>query len=701
MEQRDNILKRAYLMYILLGLFGLAVLASVVKIMFVNGDEWRAKAENLTIKYRTIDAVRGNIYANDGSLLATSVPFYEIRFDPNAEAISSELFSENIDSLAWCLSDLFGDKSPYRYREDLVNARRQGKRYHLIKRNVKYTQLKEMRNFPIFNRGRYKGGFIYVQQNKRSRPFRKLARRTIGYDRGPGQSVGLEGAYSSELSGVSGKRLMQKIAGGVWMPVNDENEIEPEDGSDLITTIDINIQDVAQNALLKQLQLHNAQHGSVVLMEVETGEIRAIANLQKGDDGNYYEKYNFAVGASTDPGSTFKLASYLVALEDEVVDLDTKIETGDGNFKFYKETMKDSKKGGYGTIDVKTAFAVSSNIAIARIINENYGSNPQDFINKLYSLGLNKPLGLEIPGEGRPYIKSVNDSMWSGISLPWMSIGYEMEMTPLQMLTFYNGVANDGTVMRPLFVKQIRKHGDVVQTFEPQILKSRIASKETIDKLHQMLEAVVVEGTATNLAHADYRIAGKTGTAQIAKGSSGYDKTTHQASFCGYFPAEDPKYSCMVLVSAPSRNVYYGNLVAGPIFKEISDKVYSTSIRLHDELKQNQMANATRTSIPVSKSGYYTDLEEVFATLDVDYSMKSQDAWVRTNTGMDSVQVLGVHIEELQIPDVRGMSIEDALYLLENKGVKVQFSGRGAVKSQSLSPGTTIIRGQKITLTLA
>ncbi len=696
-EHKRNMI-RVYTMYILLALFSTGIVLKTGQIMFVQGDEWREKAKNLTLKYHTIDAARGNIYDHKSRLLATSVPIYEVRFDPNAEALTDAVFNENIDSLALRLSNLFQDKTPFQYKRKLVNARNNGERYHLIKRHVQYKQLKALRQFPLFRKGRYKGGFIYIQQNRRQKPFRVLAARTIGYDR-ESESVGLEGAYSTILSGTGGKRLMKKIAGGVWMPVNDANEIEPEDGADLVTTIDVNIQDVAESALLKQLQKHDANHGCVVLMEVNTGEIRAIANLTRGSDQNYYESYNYAVGAGSEPGSTMKLASYMAAMEDGFIDPESEIETGNGKHLFYKTPMYDSKEGGYGTITVKKAFSVSSNIAIAKIIDKYYRSEPQRFVDRLKDFHLNEPTGVEIPGEGMPYIKDADDESWSGITLPWMSHGYELKLTPLQILTFYNAVANNGAMVKPRFTSSVTKHGKTVKRFEPVILKKQIASKETISKAREMLEEVVKNGTAVNLSAADYQIAGKTGTAQIAKGASGYDKVLYQASFCGYFPADDPKYSAIVVVNAPSRNVYYGNLVAGPIFKEIADKVYSTSVNFHNEFKP--MLTEGKVNIPVSKNGDFQTLSTVFDKIGVHYSAQNKSAeWIYTRTGTDTVQVFEKEIIDNLVPNVRGMALQDAVYLLENMGLRVSAEGKGIVKFQSLSPGTGIQKGTEIKLRL-
>ena len=691
-----------YALYFLLAIVAVMIVGRVVVVQFVEGDMWREKAENLTVAYKTIDAVRGNIYDAEGGLLATSVPIYEVRWDPNAEAITDEIFNANIDTLSQCLASLFKSKTAFQWKRQLQNGRNNGARYMLIARKVKYTELKKLREFPIFKKGQFKGGLIYLQQNKRQKPFRLLAGRTIGYKLDSVAMVGLEGAYDKELKGVSGKRLMKKIMGGVWMPINDENELEPQNGYDLYTSIDINIQDVAEYALMKQLKKHDAAHGCVVLMEVETGEVRAIANLSRDDNGVYSESYNYAVGAKTEPGSTFKLASYMVALEDGYIDLDHQIETGEGVYEFYGQKMEDSKKGGYGKITVEEAFAVSSNIAIAKIIDEHYRSNPQAFIDHLYKIGLNKPLGVEIAGEGEPYIKSADDPSWSGISLPWISHGYELEMTPLQILTLYNAVANDGKMVKPMFVRSVRNGNKMVKELDPVVLNPKVASNETIEKLHAMLEAVVDHGTATNLKGAHYKIAGKTGTAQIANSKYGYHSnygTSYQASFCGYFPADNPKYSCIVVVNAPSRNVYYGNLVAGPIFKEIADKVYSTRLEMHKELKQ--MEYTASTPIPVAKNSYVADLEEVYKQIDIDFIEQIEAEWVMPETKKDSVILHPKSVKQNLVPNVRGMNLEDAIYLLENMGLAVEVKGKGTIKRQSVRPGQRINKGAKITLELA
>jgi len=707
-KTQKDIAWRIYLIYTFCCLLGIAIISKVVYIQWFIGDDLRAKAEKMTIDNKTIKAVRGNIYAADGSLLATSIPRYEIRFDVNADAISDKLFNKNLDSLCFKLSRLFQNQSAGAYREELIAARKsktrsgkKGGRYHLIARNVSYRDLKELKTFPLFKKGRFKGGFIYLQKNKREKPFRLLAERTIGYKRDK-VSVGLESAYNKELSGVDGKRLMQKITGGDWKPLNDENEIEPINGYDIYTTIDVNIQDVAENALLKQLSMHEADHGCVVLMEVQTGEIKAIANLKRNKYGGYYEGYNYAIGESTEPGSTFKLPVLIAAMEDGYIDLDTEIDTEHGKKKFYDQTMDDTHD--YGTITVKRAFEISSNIAVAKIITQNYSDNPQRFIDHLYKMNLNNELGLEIKGEGKPQIKSPSSKTWSGVSLPWMAHGYEVLMTPMQILTFYNAVANDGVMIKPKFVTHVASKGKVIYKVDTKIINGAICSKETLKKARAMLEGVVNNGgTASNLKNDHYIVAGKTGTAQIANEQYGYEyksKISHQASFVGYFPAGNPRYSCIVVVNAPSQYVYTGNLVAGPIFKEVADKVYANSLQMHDSLGiRNYMASS---SLPFSKSGSREELSQVFSSLQINTTdFPENSSWMRTSTKDTIVVIKPIKIIPGLVPDVVGMGLKDAVYLLENNGMKIRFEGKGVVKKQSIQPGKRIEKGQIIKLELA
>jgi cell division protein FtsI (penicillin-binding protein 3) len=554
--------------------------------------------------------------------------------------------------------------------------------------------------------GRNKGGFVYIQTNKRERPFKILAARTIGYERKGIKPIGLEGAYDSLLEGRSGQRLMRKVAGGVWMPINNENEVEPQDGCDLHTTIDINIQDVAEHALLTQLKKHNAGYGCVILMEVKTGEIKAIANLSRKDSGQYAENYNNAIGSSMEPGSTFKLASLMAAMEDGYIDLDDKVDLENGTFRFYDRIMRDSHEPEERKVTIKRVFEISSNVGVAKTIWKYYSANPQKFVDRICSFGLNTPLGLSLPGEGRPRIKSTKDKDWSGVTLPWMSHGYEVLLTPIQILTFYNAVANGGRMVKPLFVREVTKRGKVICKYETEVLNEAICSKKTIDMAQEMLEGVVQNGTAKNLRAAAYRVAGKTGTAQIAnKGTyKNGSRITYQASFAGYFPADNPKYSCIVVVNAPSNEVYYGNVVAGPIFKEIADKVYASSLEIHKPVNADERRVK---NIPLVKNGLKEETDKVLTALAIPVSLPEDgSAWLEISRPDSArLQVKTNDPDRLLkkglVPDLRGFTLSEAIFLLENNGIRVQAKGRGKIIQQSIPAGTVYIKGTGINLILS
>lgn len=714
MEIKKDILWRVYLVYFFICLMGLGILYKTFQIQTIEGDYWRAKAETYSTELKNIDAVRGNIYASDGSLLATSIPIYEIRFDANLEYLTDKIFYENVDSLAYCLSGLFPEKTERQFRRELITARKAGNRYHLIRRRANYNEVKKVKRFPICRLGRYRGGFIFKQKNQRQRPFKRLASRTIGYDREEVRPVGLEGAYSKYLRGVNGIRLEQKISGGVWKPIHDAMEIEPEDGSDIVTTIDVNIQDVAQQALNKQLIENDADHGCVVLMEVSTGEVKAIANLKKSESGVYYEWYNYAIGESTEPGSTFKLAAVIAAMEDGHLDLDDSVDTEDGSIQYYDRVMHDSHQGGYGKISLKQAFEKSSNVGISKLLVQSYKDNPQQFVDRLYRMNLNKPLGVDIAGEGSPVVKNTRDKDWSGITLPWMSIGYEVRQTPLQILTFYNAVANNGKMVKPMLIKEIIRRGKVVKSYRPIIINDAICSKSTIANAKILLEGVIQKGTGINLKNNTYRIAGKTGTARIANKSYGYKydgKYSYQASFVGFFPAESPKYSCIVVVNAPSNDVYYGNLVAGPIFKEIADKVYSSTLEIHQNLadKKGQHWSPREdgsSPMPYVTYGFQNDLHKVLSSLDIPSVYQNPETRWAVTKRIDStihveVRKLDNDLKNNRMPDLVGMTAKDVLYVLENAGLRVKIIGGGMVVGQSIEPGSLISKGTIITLTLS
>ena len=604
MDARKVILRRIYLVFLCVCLFGMVILTQVFRLQFVQGTYWKNKADSLQTSYKVIEASRGNIFSDNGSLLATSVPIYDVRMDAACEAIDNNTFEKYIDSLSFALSNLFKDKSQWDYKKDLKEARHSDEHYHLVHKDVSYDQLQALKQFPLFKLGRYKGGLITIQKERRDMPFNMLAERTIGMSRSGIKPVGIEGAFDSTLEGVSGRRRMQRMAGNVWMPISDNNEIEPKDGNDLITTIDVNIQDVAEHALLTQLEKNNADHGCLVLMEVQTGAVKAIANLKRKGENNYEEDYNYAIAEATEPGSTMKLASLLVAFDDGLVEPGDTVDIEGGSKKYADRILHDSHEGGPNRITVQHAFEISSNVGISKVIYNNYKKNPMAFVNGLQKLHLDHQLGLQITGEAKPRVKNPLDKDWYGTTLPSMAIGYEVLLSPMQTLTLYNAVANNGRMVKPKFVKEVRNHGVLMESFPTEVIRDTIASATTIQKAKRLLEGVVERGTAENLKTAAYQIAGKTGTAQISQGAEGYkgNGVRYQASFVGYFPAENPKYTCIVVVNSPSNGVYYGNVVAGSIFKEISDKVYATRLDMHPPLSADS-SNCCKSGMPYIKAG--------------------------------------------------------------------------------------------------
>ncbi|MEA3462125.1 MAG: penicillin-binding protein [Bacteroidota bacterium] len=698
MSLKRDILIRTSLVYLGVLVIGLLILGKALHLQMFEKDKW-AREENGTIRHTVIEPNRGNIYSSDGRLLAVSVPYYEIRMDFRSESFTREIFDAGVDELAKSLSALFQDRHWSTYKRELVKEREAGNRYYLVKRQVTYTQLQQVKQFPIFRLGRYRGGLIIEQQNKRQRPYDLLAARTVGYIYDDQKSVvGIEGAYHEELKGIEGYRLMRKIRGDDWMPINDANEIEPEDGQDVVTTIDVDLQDVAENALIEQLSRHGADHGCVVLMEVKTGKVRAIANLSRDKDGNYSEDYNYAIGESTEPGSTFKLASMIALLEDGHVQPESTVDVGNGETIYYQHKVIDSQREALGEITVQRAFEVSSNVGITKLAYENYKEKPELFINRLYKLGLNQKLGIEIKGEGQPSIKYPDNDSWSGISLPWMSMGYEVMMTPMQILALYNAVANNGKMVKPLFVEEIRSHGKVVKRGQTEVLNNHICSRETLGQIRKMLEGVVENGTARNLANTHYKIAGKTGTAQVSLNKEGYTQL-YQASFVGYFPADEPKYSCIVVVNAPSKQIYYGNVVAGPIFRDITDRIYVREYEL--QKGRTQLAEQTLQA-PYSKSGSGDALSSAFDYLNLTLNEERDESlWVSTKSTPEGVISSTRTISSQLVPNVVDMGLKDAVYLLEIRGLKVVADGRGTVRNQSQLPGSLIREGSTVVLTMS
>lgn len=702
-EIKKDIMVRVYLVYLGILIFSIGILAKAFYIQSFEGEELMEKAKKQEMRLFDIEALRGNICSDDGTLLATSIPIFEVRMDVSSENITEDFFRENVDSLSFYLSRLFKDKSMSDYRDLLWDARRNGERYTLIHRDITYPELKQMRLFPIFRLGKYRGGMIVIPQYQRELPYKSLAKRTIGFENAMADTVkyvGIEGSFTKNLQGIGGKRLMRRVGGGAWMPVDIENQVEPQNGQDIITTIDINLQDLAESALRRELRLDSAHHGCVIVMEVKTGHVKAIANLGRSPRGGYDEVFNYAIGEATEPGSTFKLASFLVGMEDGKIRLDSLVNVGNGTVNYAGRTMKDSHKG-LGTITAESVFEHSSNVGTSKLIYRAYADDPQRYIDGLYRMSINRPLGLQLGGEARPYIKNTASKWWSALSLPWMSIGYEVALSPLQILTLYNAIANNGVMVKPLFVKEIRKNGQVVQSFPTQVINKAIVSPETVKKARYILEGVVQQGTATSLKNPLYKVAGKTGTAQIAQTNRGYKQGTSQikykGSFVGYFPADNPRYSIIVVINEPSKGKYYGGAIAAPVFKEIADRIYAGL----DDLKNPPPVDTLGTKIPSANAGLQKDLETVYSVLNIPpKSLNPAAQWARPALENASVTLVPEVISGNVMPDVTGMGVKDAVYRIEQLGMRVMVSGVGTVKSQSVKAGLPVVRGGMVSLEL-
>lgn len=699
MSIKKSILLRVRIAFLLVFLLSAGILFRIFTIQVAEGEKWKNYARNLGLKVMKVDATRGNIYADDGSLLATSLPFYQVAFDPYLPG--DELYYPHIDSLCYLLSHYYKDFSPQQYRRRIDDARKNRRRYMILNRQeIDYQDKKQMERWPIFRAGRLTGGVIFEKVERRFLPFSHLGYRTIGTVNSDNRGVvGLEYSFNRQLAGQDGEALFQRMSGGGWKPVYDGSEVRPKEGYDIQTTINVNLQDVTESALLKALVKHQADYGVAILMEVKTGEIKAISNLSRNSKGQYYERYNYAVGSqgAREPGSTFKLASMIALLEDSNIALTDTVDTGNGVIKFFGETMRDHKPGGFGALTVKEVFEYSSNIGTAKLITQHFGDNPSRFTDYLKNIGLDKPLGFQMVGEGLPYIKDPSDSTWSGVSLPWISHGYELKMTPLQTLTLYNAVANNGKMIQPLIVKAVKKANKKIEKYTGKVINPKICSDQTLKEVRLMLEGVVERGTASNIRGTRYKIAGKTGTAK--KVENGRYTNAYYTSFAGFFPAENPKYSCIVVIDDPKGFQIYGSDVAAPVFKEIADNIYSLEVDMHQELPDNrdQFAGV----FPVIRSGKQDELKMISNTLGISNHSDTDAVWVTTDVVNHSVFWKSNETKGDRMPDVRGMTLRDAIYVLENMGLEVKVSGRGRVEQQSLMPGTKILRGTNIKLELS
>ncbi len=681
-------------------LFGVVILARVFILQNVDGNYWRGMADSLHTSYVSLGAERGTIYSEEGRMLSTSIPYFDLRIDFAADGLrdkNGKVFKDNVDSLSGYLSRMFGDRTQGEYKQLLREGYKSKDRYFLLKRDVPFNQFQQVRRFPMFRLGANKGGLIAETKNKRINPFKLLANRTIGLSRENAQNVGLERTYDEYLKGVTGKRLMRRIAGGTFVPV-EGYDIEPENGRDVNTTLDVNMQDIVESALMNMMVQNEAEHGTCILMEVKTGKIKAIANLGRQPDGSYWEDMNYALQVA-EPGSTFKLATVISVLEDRYATMNNMVDLNYGRWQVGRRTVYDSEPHHRTNVTIKQAFELSSNVGMAKLAYQYYYKKPNDFVARLKKLKLDQKTGIDLVGEGTPIIKTTASRTWSATSLPWMAFGYEVLVSPLQTCMLYNAVANNGKMMKPYLVNTIMEYGQVVKQFEPEVVLDSICSQSTLRQVKKMLEGVVLEGTAKKLWTPYYSFAAKTGTALVANGKRGYADKIYQSSFAGYFPANDPQYTCVVVIKNKAHAArFYGASVAGPVFREVADKLYAIAVEKQKPLQSTMQID----TLLALKNGKGSELKEILNTLHLPWKgAVSSTNWVSADVDDQKVALRPVAQAKGAVPDVTGMGLKDALYLLENAGLRVEIRGSGKVANQSIPGGTKIGKDQKIIIELS
>lgn len=703
-EVKRDILWRVYLSYIAIGLVCVVIFGKAVYIQQVQGQSYRSLSDSLHQRIEEIAAERGTIYSDDGEMLSTSIPQFDIYIDFATEALrknSGKLFRENLDSLALGLSALFKDKTASEYKAILNKGYKKKQRYFLFKRKINYREFKELKTLPLVRLGKNRSGFIAEVKSIRLNPYKMMAFRTIGLDR-DSFKVGLELTYDSVLSGVTGKRLVRYIGGGVAVPVEDSTlTIEPENGKDVITTLDVHIQEITENALMKMMVGNEAEHGCAIVMEVATGKIKAIANLGKVRDSLYWENFNYAL-SPTEPGSTFKLATLLALLEDKKVNIQTQVDIEKGAWKIFGRTVYDSERHGLNNVSVKTAFEASSNVAMAKLAVQHYSNKPSLFVNHLKMLGFDKTTGIDIKGERAPVLYKPGGKYWSNTTLPWMAFGYNLSITPMHTAMLYNAIANNGKLLKPYLVSAIEKDGIPYNQKHPVVVNEKIASPQTISQLKACLEGVcsVPGGTGYSLfKNSPYKVAGKTGTALVADGKRGYADHIYQASFAGYFPADDPQYTIVVIIkNKPQAKKYYGGSVAGPVFKEISDRLYTMYVR---NGKQRMQPSTPQDSTWYQYTSNAADAVQIMTALKIPFKGKKEDATDYVNIVSESTPTFySTKFSQVLMPDLKGLKLKDAVALCEEMQLTVKVKGSGKVTNQSIAAGSRTFKNQPINIEL-
>ncbi len=709
MNIKQGIIQRANHVFYIVIVLAICAILKLVSVQYfqkdLKGKFWRERVASMLIKRDTIRAMRGNIYANDGSLLATSLPTYVVGLDPTMA--KQDYFNKKVDSLGLLLAQIYRDKSPRDYTDIVRDARARRHQYVLLNhRRVTFQERQKMLKWPFFRSSAKvaaRGGVLRPYY-ERYHPYAQMAERTIGNlnaQTGRGL-IGLEASFQPALAGKNAVGLVEVLSGGVRKPVNDGPDMKPEPGMDLYTTIDVNYQDMAESALRTTLEKYDAAKGCVIVMEVATGEIRAMANLtrvaSKDGTSRYVENFNHALAGRTDPGSTFKLATMMALMEEKAISLNQIVETGQHAVRYNGLQIVDSNGGGSGTLTARQVFEKSSNIGTHLLMRSYFYKRPDLYCQYLRKFHLTQPTGIHMKGEAIPVVRNPDMKGWSKVSLTSMSYGYEMQITPLQMLAFYNAVANDGRWVRPVLVKQIKLADELIEDNKPYIASEPICKPETARKAQELLRGVVEHGTAKHINTLHYAIAGKTGTAQkIVNGQ--YQRGRYYTSFIGYFPANNPKYSMIAVVDNPQQGENKGSLYAGavsaPIFKAVADRIVAYDYQMNAPLRANTSRPGSSTNLV---AGYAGDLHTISSSLNIT-NEPSTEGWVET-TSNGHWKARSTRSD--RVPDVRGLTLRDALFLLENRGFRVLVEGRGKVKEQSVAPGTgtVIVGGKVITLTL-
>lgn len=704
-EQKESMRRYTFIVFVMT-LIAVAVIVKAGIIMFRERQYWSDVADRFIRENVVVHPTRGNIISSDNKLMASSLPEYKIFMDFVAvkESGRDSVLMDSLTKICEGLHQIFPDKSTQEFRRHILKGRRMKSRnYLLYPKRISYIEYKEAKKLPVFNLNKYKGGFHAQAYNQRKKPFGSLAARTLGDmfpDMTLGAKNGLELTYDSILRGKDGITHRQKVMNKYLNIV----DIPPIDGCDVVTTIDVDIQDIAEKALVDQLRNLEAASGVAIVMEVATGEVKANVNMTRGNDGRYYEMRNLSVSNLMEPGSTFKTASIMVALEDKYITPHTVVDTKKGIVNMHGSNMKDWNwyKGGYGEIDVTRIMEVSSNIGVSSIIDKYYGNNPQKFIDGLRRMSIDTPLNLGFVGEAVPRIKGPKERYFAKTTLPWLSIGYESMIPPIYLLNFYNAIANNGVMVKPKFVKEITKDGEVIKEFPTEVVNPKICSDTTLEQIQNILQRVVSHGLAKPAGSKQFSVSGKTGTAQISQGKAGYKAggTSYLVSFCGYFPSEAPKYSCLVSIQGPKGSPS-GGLQAGSVFSRIAERVYAK--HLNSDLAQAK--DSTSVLIPDIKDGDISEAAYVLRELHVNsnsanISGKQKPIWGKATTTEAYAELKEMQLSAKHIPNVRGMGAKDAVYLLESQGLRVRIWGVGKVISQSIPAGSYAHKGQTITLTL-